>query len=63
MLLNLGATMVPSIRNNQGEAIKLSLDLFPQTYKEMKVQIKHNKTRSLIFVRSCRVTFGKINEL
>jgi len=55
--------MVPSIRNNQGEAIKLSLDLFPQTYKEMKVQIKHNKTRSLIFVRSCRVTFGKINEL
>ena len=63
MLLNLGATMVPSIRNNQGEAIKLSLDLFPQTYKEMKVQIKHNKTRSLIFVRSCRVTFGKINEI
>ena len=63
MRLNLGATMVPSIRNNQGEAIKLSLDLFPQTYKEMKVQIKHNKTRSLIFVRSCRVTFGKINEL
>ena len=63
MLLNLGATMVPSIRNNQGEAIKLSLDLFPQTYKEMKVQIKHNKTRSLIFVRSCKVTFGKINEL
>jgi hypothetical protein len=63
MLLNLGATMVPSIRNNQGEAIKLSLDLFPQTYKEMKVQIKNNKTRSLIFVRSCRVTFGKINEL
>jgi len=63
MRLNQGVTMVPSIRNNQGEAIKLSLDLFPQTYKEMKVQIKHNKTRSLIFVRSCRVTFGKINEL
>lgn len=63
MRLNLGVIMVLTTRNNQGEAIKLSLDLFPQTYKEMKVKIKHNKTRSLIFVRSCRVTFGKINEL